>query len=300
MRQTTRSRTYSFRKAIFAPAPRRWALTRFPRSFPNWTVLGKKDRRSLEVAAAVPWFWKKDRQSLPTFVSFVYVSMGGMSGKHSAELKRRGDEDNTGDGEINVKVSDFTKQVQNHLKWLSHSVRFWEKNARRVILCFSVQNDQGKKVWDNRIWTRQVPSWFSIRDIALLAMIHDRTGTTTVISDDIVCVVKIKLLLLRPCGFFGFSSGSESKINAGGRKEKKQKKKTASHPMYPANQQNLDTQLATAKLLLAIHSARNSAEAKTLHSDCLTVKRDPLRKHVQPQIDNDIDHWSLSAWRLTV
>ena len=87
MRQTTRCRAYSFRKAIFAPAPRRWALTRFSRSFPNWTVLGKKDRRSLEVAAAVPWFWRKDCQSLPTFVSFVYVSMGGMSGKHSAELK---------------------------------------------------------------------------------------------------------------------------------------------------------------------------------------------------------------------
>ena len=93
MRQTTRSRAYSFRKAIFAPAPRRWALTGFSRSFPNWTVLRKKDRRSLEVAAAVPWFWRKDCQSLPTFVSFVYVSMGGMSGKHSAELKtprRRG------------------------------------------------------------------------------------------------------------------------------------------------------------------------------------------------------------------
>ena len=53
--------------------------------FPNWTVLGKNDRRSLEVAAAVPWFWRKDCQSLPTFVSFVYVSMGGMSGKHSAK-----------------------------------------------------------------------------------------------------------------------------------------------------------------------------------------------------------------------
>ena len=38
--------------------------------------------------------------------------------------KPRGDEDNTEDGEINVKVSDFTKLVQNHLKWLSHSVRF--------------------------------------------------------------------------------------------------------------------------------------------------------------------------------
>ena len=86
-RQTTRSRAYSFRKAIFAPAPRRLALTRFSRSFPNWTVLGKKNRRSLEVAAAVPWFWRKACQSFPTFVSFVYVSMGGVSRKHSAELK---------------------------------------------------------------------------------------------------------------------------------------------------------------------------------------------------------------------
>ena len=87
MRQTTRSHAYLFRKTIFAPAPQRWALTRFPRSIANLTVLGKKDRRSLEVAAAVPWFWRKDRQSLTTFVSFVYVSMGGMSGKHSADLK---------------------------------------------------------------------------------------------------------------------------------------------------------------------------------------------------------------------
>ena len=36
--------------------------------------------------AGSPPFWRKDHQSLPTFVSFVYVSMGGMSGKHSAEL----------------------------------------------------------------------------------------------------------------------------------------------------------------------------------------------------------------------
>ena len=65
----------------------------FSRSIPSWAVLGKKDQRSLEVAAAVPWFWRKDFQSLPTFVSFVYVSMGGISGKYSAELKtlrRRG------------------------------------------------------------------------------------------------------------------------------------------------------------------------------------------------------------------
>ena len=52
--------------------------------------------------------------------------------------------------------------------------------------------------------------------------------------------------------------------------------------MYPANQQNLNTQLATAKLWLAIHSARNSAEVKTLRSD--NLKWDPLRKHVQEQI----------------
>ena len=101
--------------------------------------------------------------------------------------------------------------------------------------------------------------------------------------------------------FLCFSAESESKINAGGRKEIKQtqQKKTASHAMaaiYPAlNQQNLDTQLAIAKLLLAIHSAHNSAdllvEAKTLHIDCLTVKRDPLRKHVLPQIYKITDHW---------
>ena len=99
-------------------------------------------------------------------------------------------------------------------------------------------------------------------------------------------------LQLRPCGFFFlcFSSGSESKINAGRKEKNKHRKKTASHPMYPANQQNLDTKLATAKLWLAIHSASNSAEVKTLCSDCL--KRHPLRKHVQEQISGLItDHW---------
>ena len=123
MRQTTRSRAYSFRKAIFAPAPRRWALTRFPRSFANWTVLGKKDRRLLEVAAAVPWFWRKDCQSLPTFVSFVYVSMGGMSGKHSAELKtprRRG----------------------QHLRWWNQrqSERFYQTSAESLEVAFTVRS----------------------------------------------------------------------------------------------------------------------------------------------------------------
>ena len=132
MRPKTRSHVYSFSKAIFSPAPQRWSLTRFPRSFGNLTVLGRKDRRSLEVAAAVPSFWKNDGPSLPTFVSFVYVSMRGMLGKHSAGKKktprRRGQ--HLHDGEINVKESDFTKLVQNHLKWLSHSVRFWEKEKQ--------------------------------------------------------------------------------------------------------------------------------------------------------------------------
>ena len=92
-RQTTRSRVgpfYSLRKAIFAPAPRRWALTHFHRSFVILTVLVKKDRKSLQVAAAVPRLWGKTGQILPTFVSFVYVSIGGMSGKHSAGLNTAG------------------------------------------------------------------------------------------------------------------------------------------------------------------------------------------------------------------
>ena len=61
----------------------------------------------------------------------------------------------------------------------------------------------------------------------------------------------------------------------GNRKKQTQKKKQHHIPwlpMYPANQQNVDIKLATAQLLLAIQSARNSAEAlKTLHRDCLTV-----------------------------
>ena len=86
MRQTTRSRAYSFRRAIFAPALRWWALTRFSLSFPNWTVLGKKDRRSLQVAAAVSWFGERTARVCRLSSLFV-CSMGGMSRKHSAELK---------------------------------------------------------------------------------------------------------------------------------------------------------------------------------------------------------------------
>ena len=131
MRQTTRSRAYSFRKAIFAPASRRWALTRFSRSFPNWTVLGKKDWRSLEVAAAVPWFWRKDCQSLPTFLSFVYVSMGGMSGKHSAELKTPG------------------RRGQHGRRWNQlQSERFYQSSAESLEVAFTLRlflRTNGKK-----------------------------------------------------------------------------------------------------------------------------------------------------------
>ena len=85
----------------------------------------------------------------PEFVDFrlVCVCFNGRNVRKAlcGAKKPRGDEDNTYSGEINVKVSDFTKLVQNHLKWLAHSVCFLEKKARRVILCFSVQNDQVKK-----------------------------------------------------------------------------------------------------------------------------------------------------------
>ena len=95
--------------------------------------------------------------------------------------------------------------------------------------------------------------------------------------------------------FFVSRQGPRAKsMREGERKKTNTEKKNSiiSHGICPANQQNLDTQLATAKLLLAIHSTCNSAdlEAKTLHSDCLTVKRDPLRKHVQTQIYKITDH----------
>ena len=180
MRQTTRSCAYSFRKTIFATAPRGWALTRFPRSFENLTVLSEKDRRSLEVAAAFPWFWRKDRQSLPTFVSFVYVSMGGISGKYSVELKtprRRGQHLRR----WNQRQSERFYQTSAESLEVAFTLRSFlrKKKATRVILCFSVQNDQGKKVWDNRIWTGLVLAWFSIPDIALLAIDQKITWGTS-------------------------------------------------------------------------------------------------------------------------
>ena len=112
-------------------------------------------------------------KGLPEFADFrlfVYVSMGGMSGKHSAELKtpRRWGQHLW---RWNQRQSERFYQTSAESLEVAFTLRlFLRKKARRVILCFSVQNDQGKKVWDNRIWTRQVPSWFCIRDIALLAM----------------------------------------------------------------------------------------------------------------------------------
>ena len=76
------------------------------------------------MAAAFAWFWRKDRQ-FADFCLFCVCFNGRSVGKALCGAKKpRGDEDNTYDGEINVKVSDFTKLVQNHLKWLSHSVLF--------------------------------------------------------------------------------------------------------------------------------------------------------------------------------
>ena len=51
--------------------------------------------------------------------------------ERTAELKPRGVEDNTYNGEINVKVSDFTKLMENHLKWLSHSGSFLRKKKKQ-------------------------------------------------------------------------------------------------------------------------------------------------------------------------
>ena len=74
--------------------------------------------------------------------------------------------------------------MQTHLKWLAHSVRFWEKKSKKSNFMLLCTKWSGKKVWDNRIWTRQVLSWFSVRDIALLAMSnidwqHTHTNTHT-------------------------------------------------------------------------------------------------------------------------
>ena len=120
-----------------------------------------------------------------------------------------------------------------------------------------------------------------------------------------VIMIPLDTKWLRLCGFCALFLVRFREQNQCGRArgKKKQTQKEKQHhipwqPIYRTNQQNLDTQLATAKLLLAIHSARNSAEVKSLHSDCLTVKQDPLRKHVQPQIN--YDHGSFSAWRPTV
>ena len=41
---------------------------------------GQETLKGDEMAAAVPLFWRRDGESLSTFVSFVHVSMGGMSG----------------------------------------------------------------------------------------------------------------------------------------------------------------------------------------------------------------------------
>ena len=79
---------------------------------------------------------------------------------------------------------------------------------------------------------------------------------------------------------------------------KTQKKNSITSHGSPCTPQNLVTQLATANLLLAIHSTElcSSEDSSQWLSD-LTVKRDSLRKHVQPQIycrstcTMITDHW---------
>ena len=122
------------------------------------------------LVARVPWFWRKDRQSLPTFVSFVYVSMGGMSGKHSAELKtprRRGQHLRR----WNQRQSERFYQTSAESLGVACTLRsFLTKKSKKSNFMLLCTKWSGKQVWDNRIWTRQVLSWFSVRDIALLAM----------------------------------------------------------------------------------------------------------------------------------
>ena len=152
MGQTTRSRPYSSRKAFFFLAARRWALSRFPRSFAILAVLGKENRRSLDVAVVVSLVLETTRVS--HFCLRCLCFNGRCVGKALRRAKKpRREEDNT--YEVKNRVSDFTKLVQNHLKWLSPSFfSFLSKKAEEK----------------GFFWTRQVPSWFSICDIALLAM----------------------------------------------------------------------------------------------------------------------------------
>ena len=93
----------------------------------------------------------------PEFADFrlFYVCFNGrnVAGKHSAELKtpwRRGQHLRR----WNQRQSERFYQTSAESLEVACTLRsFLRKKARRVILCFSVQNDQvksGKKVWDKK------------------------------------------------------------------------------------------------------------------------------------------------------
>ena len=104
------------------------------------TVLGKKDRRSLEVAAAVPWFLRKDRK-LADSRPFCVCSNGRYVGKALCGAKSPV-ETRTTLTTVNQRQSErFYQTSAESLEVALTLSSFLRKKATRVILCFSVQND---------------------------------------------------------------------------------------------------------------------------------------------------------------
>ena len=103
------------------------------------TYKGKTQTPQLAVAGAVPWFDERTSRvcQLSSFLrTFQWeICRQTLSGdKTPAEMTTAP----TAGGEINFKVIDFAKLVQNHLKWLSHSVRFLSKksnNSKFILVC---------------------------------------------------------------------------------------------------------------------------------------------------------------------
>ena len=113
---------------------------------------------------------------------------------------------------------------------------------------------------------------------------------------------------IRSCGFFSlFLVRVREQTQCGRAKGKKQthtqKKKTkknsiTSHMAAHVPSKSTESRRSTCNRKTVALRTQLCISEDSPACDCLTVERDPLRKHVQLQIYND--HGSLSAWRPTV
>ena len=167
MRQTIRSRACSFRKAKFAPCPAAMSIHSLSPVIRKLDNLDQERSKVFGSGCSRSLVLEKGPPELEDFRLFCACFIENNVGKAFYVAKNLAEMSQTNDGEINLKVSDFTKLVQKHLSSFPSPVVSEKKTSNFMLPCTKWS---WKKVWDTRIWIRQVPSCFSIHAIALLAM----------------------------------------------------------------------------------------------------------------------------------